>query len=385
MRILRIADVPDNRTGGMTRAMYGTGDILAAYGHQVDYAFSDQFRAGTPATLRRFTVPLEIATLIRRLQRQSKQYDVVEIHEPLAAACCFLRPFFKDLPPIVIFSHGLEERSRLAELAYWRRKELPISFKKRYSPLSVVLQAVYGTRNSSQVICLNTEDLKHLIGSGVSETHITQLQNGIERDLIAAGEPSDLKRSGLLFIGSWLVRKGILDLVPAITEVLRRHPEMHLTIAGSGTDVETVKADFGLEIRKQITVIPKFAGNEALTDLYRRHSVFVLPSYFEGQPLVMIEAAAFGMAIVTTGICGMADFIHDGQNGLLVKVGDPKDLECKLESVVTDQCLARRLGDAARLTAQMHTWESSARTTLMAYEKAIRNAEGAGKGSQKHS
>jgi hypothetical protein len=40
MRILRIADVPDNRTGGMTRAMYGTGDVLVAAGHQVDARFN---------------------------------------------------------------------------------------------------------------------------------------------------------------------------------------------------------------------------------------------------------------------------------------------------------------------------------------------------------
>ena len=384
MRILRVADVSDNRTGGMTRAMYGTGDILAASGHQVDYAFSDQFRTGIPAALRRFTVPLEIPSLIRRLQRQGKQYDVLEIHEPLAAACCFLRPFLKALPPIVVFSHGLEERSRLTELAYWRQKGLTISLKKRYSPLSVVLQAAYATRHSSQVICLNTEDFQHLIGSGVMETHITLLHNGIEDDLIAAGESAaqeSQERSGLLFIGTWLVRKGIMDLVPAVTEILRRHPEMRLTVAGSGASAGAVSGDFDLDVRSQITVIPKFSGNETLTDLFCRHSVFVLPSYFEGHPLVMIEAAAFGMAIITTGVCGMADFIQDGQNGLLVKVGGPADLQSKLESVVTDERLARRLGDAARLTAQSFTWERSAQTTLRAYERAIKNAAIGGSGS----
>jgi glycosyltransferase involved in cell wall biosynthesis len=39
-----------------------------------------------------------------------------------------------------------------------------------------------------------------------------------------------------------------------------------------------------------------------------------LPSYFEGQPLTMLEAAAMGLAILTTNICGMADFIENGIN-----------------------------------------------------------------------
>ena len=379
MRILRIADVPDNRTGGMTRAMYGTGDVLVKAGHLVDYVFSDQFQMNGPAGLRRFVVPLKIASLIRQWQHQGRNYDVVEIHEPLAAASCFLRPFLKGFPPIVVFSHGLEERGRRTELDYWQQKGLPISLKKRYSPLSIVLQAVYGTRHSSQVICLNTEDRKHLLQLGVPEERVTQLQNGIEEELLAAGQAAaqeEQNRSGLLFVGSWLVRKGILDLVPAVSQVLRRHPKLRFTVAGSGADVETVTRDFAPEVQGQVTVIPKFSGNATLIDLYKRHSVFVLPSYFEGQPLGMIEAAAFGMAIVTTGICGMADFIQDEQNGLLVRVGEPHELEAKIERLVCDPFLAWQVGTAARVAAQEHTWAKSAQITLHAYEKAINDQYG---------
>ena len=379
MRILRIADVPDNRTGGMTRAMYGTGDVLAKAGHQVDYLFRDQLQTRGPAALRRFTVPLKIPSLIRQLQRQGRRYDVVEIHEPLAAASCFLRPFLKGFPPIVVLSHGLEDRGRQEELKYWRQKGLSVSLKKRYSPLSVILQAVYATRHCSHVICLNAEDSKHLIQSGVSEARVTQIHNGIEEELLAAGEKAaqdQQDRVGVLFVGSWLVRKGILDLIPAVTALLRRHPETRFTIAGSGPDAESVTRDFAPDVQSQIKVIPKFSGNATLIDLYQRHSILVLPSYFEGQPLVMIEAAAFGMAIVATRIGGVADFIQDGQNGLLVKLGDPRDLESKLESVITNPGLARQLGAAARLTAQEHTWTKSALLTLHAYEEAVQNGSG---------
>ena len=377
MRILRIADVADNRRGGMSRAMHGTGDVLAKAGHQVTYLFSGHLQTWGPATLRRFTVPLKLPFLVRRLMRQGEQYDVVEVHEPLAAPYCFLRKFFMHLPPIVVFSHGLEGRSRLVELQYRKQKGLPVSLKRRYSPLSVVLQANYGTRHSNQVICLNSEDFQHLSLSGVPEGRLTRLPNGVEEELLAAGQAAGSEhgpRSGILFVGSWLIRKGILDLVPAITQVLHRHPELGFTAAGSGVDVETVKQDFPKNVQNQVSVIQSFSGNEALIDLYRRHSIFVLPSYFEGHPLVMTEAAAFGMAIVTTGICGMADFIQDGRNGLLVNVGDPLSLENGLERLIADTELARSLGEAARLTAHEHTWARSAQITLQAYEKAICNA-----------
>lgn len=386
MRILRIADVPDNRVGGMSRAMYGTGDVLASAGHQVDYLFAGSLQTPWAATLRRFMVPLELPFLVRQLMRQGQKYDVVEVHEPLAAPYSFLRQFFRRLPPLVIFSHGLEERSRLAELDYRKQKELTISFKKRYSPLLVVLQATYATRHCDQVICLNSQDREHLLLSEVSAEHVTQISNGIEEELLVAGGTAGSegnKRNGILFVGSWLIRKGTLDLVPAITQVLQRHPELGFTAAGCGVDAETVKQDFPQYLHNQINIIPKFSGNKTLADLYKRHSIFVLPSYFEGHPLVMIEAAAFGMAIVTTGVCGMADFVQDGHNGLLVAVGESTSLGNAVERLVTDAALARSLGEAARATACEHTWARSARTTLRAYERAIHNASALTSGGRK--
>jgi glycosyltransferase involved in cell wall biosynthesis len=48
----------------------------------------------------------------------------------------------------------------------------------------------------------------------------------------------------------------------------------------------------------------------------------VLPSFYEGQPLSMIEAATQGLAIVTTNVCGMKDFLTHEVDGLLLPVGD---------------------------------------------------------------
>ena len=354
--------------------MYCTGDILVSCGHHVDYLFNSDLKAPGASALRRFTVPLRLPFLLRELSRRGRRYDVVEIHEPLAAPYCFARQFMRGLPPAVIFSYGLEERSRLAEIQYRQQKRLPITLKKRYSPLSVVVQAVYGTRHCSHVICSNSEDVTHLAKHGVPSSHLTRHHSGVDADLrtlalskISMGD----SRTGILFLGSWLVRKGILDLVPAATQVLRRHPDIGLSIAGSNASEEAVKLDFPADVHSQITVIPKFSGNAALSELYQNHAIFVLPSFFEGQPLVMIEAAIFGMAIITTKVCGMADFIEDEINGLFVPVGEPDALASQMERLISDPTLTQRLGEAAHITAQSHTWESAAEKIMQAYEHAI--------------
>jgi glycosyltransferase involved in cell wall biosynthesis len=86
----------------------------------------------------------------------------------------------------------------------------------------------------------------------------------------------------------------------------------------------------------------------------------------------MLEAAALKLAVVTTGVCGMRDFIRDGENGLLVPPADPSALAAGLHAAVTNPTLARRLGEGAYRTAAAHTWDRVAEELASAYRAAIR-------------
>lgn len=371
MRILRIADIPNNRTGGMSRTMHCTGEVLATAGHQVDYLFGDDFKVAGPIQLRRFAVPLKILSLIRQRTPPGSPYDVIEIHEPLAAPYAWQRRRNPTLPPLVVFSYGLEERSHPALLNYRRLKGLSVTFKNRYSPLSVVWQAKYAVRHADHVICSNSEDVRHLQAAGVSREKLTQHHSGVEPEFLVAGRAeANLERNGILFLGSWLARKGILDLVPAVSAVLRAHPTLRFTAAGCGVGSDQVQSSFAVALRPRIRVLPAVADNRTLIGLYRDHAILALPSFFEGQPLVMIEAAALGLAIVTTGICGMADFIANQENGLTVPVGDVAALTERLSTLAGDSVLTRRLGEAARQKAAQFSWTNAAQRILRAYEQA---------------
>jgi len=373
MRILRIANIPNNRTGGMSRTMYCTGDLMMVMGHQVDYLFNEHFSSHSPDFLQRFTVLLQIPELIQSLAEKGKQYDVVEIHEPLAAAYCFIRRIKKNLPPVVIFSYGIEKRHQLAELTYKRQKGLPVPLTLRYFRLTV-LQSMYGLRHCNHAICSSSEDISYLKQIGVPVTRLTLHHSGADPEFLIAGKSvaeANLPRSGVLFVASWILRKGTLDLVPAMSQIMHRHPSLQFTIAGCSFDADLVLAEFARSLHPRIKVIPKLSSNEELIKIYRQHSIFVLPSYFEGQPLTMLEAAAMGLAILTTNICGMADFIENGINGLTVPVGDVKALTQRLDQLVTDEALARSLGEAARQKAQVYTWKSAAEKIVIAYERAI--------------
>jgi glycosyltransferase involved in cell wall biosynthesis len=371
VKILRIADIPNNRTGGMSRVIYCGGDALAAMGHQVDYALGDQMHVGCLASLRRFAIPLHVPKLVRRLQKERGKYDVVEVHEPIAAPYCWQRRRAADLPPVVILSHGSEARGRQKQIEYKRQKGMPISFRERNIPL-VAWQAMYAMRHADQVLCLNSLDQEFLISAGVAPDAITLLSNGVDAEMLHYPyDRAQMDVTDFLFLGTWIMRKGIIEVAAAMTRVMDQRPKVTFTVAGFGVPDEAVRASFPSRLLPRLTLVQKIEGAQAIAGLYRKHQVFVLPSYFEGQPLVMLEAAALGLAIVATDESGMHDFLESGRDGILVPVGDSDALATQLLRLCDDPATTYRLGSAARQKVQSYTWANNAKTLLRAYEKAI--------------
>src|SRR5262249_16034261 len=115
-------------------------------------------------------------------------------------------------------------------------------------------------------------------------------------------------------LASWIERKGIIDLVQAVEELFQSDAKVTLTLAGTRLNAECIQPDFAPSIRGRIAVVPTITGTGALIDLNRRHDVFVLPSYFEGQALEWREGGALGLVRVVSEIEGNRDFVQHGVN-----------------------------------------------------------------------
>lgn len=373
MRILRIADVSAARDGGMSRVILCQGDHMRTMGHEVDYLLKDGLRLSAKGKLRNWLMlPAAIPNIVSRRIKSGLIYDVVDIHEPAAAGYCLLRKVSNGFPPVVVFSHGLERRHQLAELYYRQQHNLPISPSLRFLRLTVA-ESLFSIRSCDHVITLSSEDRRYLERIGIPKAKITQANNGVGEEFLKAGTAQKPRTDDVrvLFMGTWILRKGTRELVVAMSRVMEKYPNVSLTVAGCSFPKEHVLKEFPQSFYERIKVIPHLSEKQALIDVYRQHNILALPSFFEGQPLVMLEAAAMGLAVVTTSICGMADFISDGKNGLLVPVGDSEALARSLERLIHDPALANRLGENGRLTAQTYSWKRSAETVVGAYEQAI--------------
>jgi glycosyltransferase involved in cell wall biosynthesis len=369
MRILRIADINGSLFGGMSKVMHLTTDQLSAAGHEVVTLFRGSLNQWTPEKLRRFVVPFDVVRCVRKRVRAGDVFDVVEVHEPTAAIYCIARRVIPGLPPIVVITHGLEALARVKFLAYRKRKELPVSFKSRYSPLSVVWQANYALRHAEAVVCSTTDEKSFLEEQlKIPSERIHFINWGALPQYFADPPPA---RSGILCHGTWIERKGIRDMVAAVVPLFEKRPELRMTLSGCGLPAKIVASYFPASVHSQLRIIDRQISEGELVDLYLQHSVFVSASFFEGQSLTLFEAAASGIAIVTTNVGGMRDFVRHGENGLLCDPGDVELLAAHLERLVGDDAEARRLGDEARRDARRYSWERGAENLLGAYQAAI--------------
>ena len=97
--------------------------------------------------------------------------------------------------------------------------------------------------------------------------------------------------------------------------------------------------------------------------------IFVLPSYFEGQPVSVLEAMAGACGVVASAVGDIPDMIIDGETGLLSAAKDEKDLEEKLDRLLADPELCHRLGENARRKAEAEfSIESNIEQLLAIYE-----------------
>jgi glycosyltransferase involved in cell wall biosynthesis len=362
LRILVAHDVARARNGGMSRLMGYVHDQVAARGVAIDYFCTDDRTTHAPSRIARLTFPLAVYRHARTAARAGGPYDIINVHEPAAAAVIGGRRSLGN-PAVVVTTHGIERRGwqRTLEESRLGREPLPLRTRMSY-PLTTLWQADYGLRHADHIFCLNFEDRDYLLEHyGRSLHDVMRIYPGAASVYAIGARRRDYGRARtILFAGTWLARKGIRDLSAAFTMALARNPDLRLCVLGSGADLEIVRAAFLPETRAAIQTTSA-AGEERSAAAFADADIYVLPSLFEGTPLTLIEAMASGLPIITTATCGMRDVIRDNENGLLVPLRSPEAIANAIQRLVDDRSLRERLGRTAAAEAnRSYTWEQVA-------------------------
>lgn len=170
-------------------------------------------------------------------------------------------------------------------------------------------------------------------------------------------EPSHHTNKVVLAAGRLFPQKGFDMLIPAFARVTERHPDWQLRIYGTGERWQQLR-DL-IEEHHLYNHVFLMGHTQQLDEELAKASVYVLSSRFEGLPMVMIEAMAHALPVVSFDCpTGPADVLTDGEEGLLVPPRDVDALADALCRLLDDRALRSRMGEAALKTAQNYSPEA---------------------------
>ena len=177
--------------------------------------------------------------------------------------------------------------------------------------------------------------------------------------------PADPSVHRVIAVGRLDHQKGFERLLQAWADIpAERRGDWRLDIFGQGEWKEMLEQMIrDLDIVESASIC---APTQQIFEEYARSSILAMSSHYEGFPMVMIEAMACGLPVVTFGYkCGPKDIITDGVDGRIVEDGNIPALSAALEQVMNDSDLRTRMSEAARkVTARysektvMQQWET---------------------------
>jgi len=163
-------------------------------------------------------------------------------------------------------------------------------------------------------------------------------------------------RTDIVFAGRLIYGKGVQDLITAFETINAKHKETFLRIIGDGPYRWTLEEQATHSpAADHINFLGEVAQEEIVETIGDGH-IFVNPSYSEGMPTSVLEAASVGMPIIATDVGGTREIIRDGVTGYLVPPKRPVQIAETIELIMSDWRKAEAVGKLAREAAKQLDW-----------------------------
>jgi glycosyltransferase involved in cell wall biosynthesis len=228
---------------------------------------------------------------------------------------------------------------------------------------------------SSMAVFQNLDDFRTLRACGVVTSRNSAIVqgNGVAEDKFAP-TPEDPGDPVVLMASRLLNDKGVGEFVEAAAAIRRKGVRARFVLAGRHDhDNPTSTTEAQLRAWQAAGTIEYWGNRFDMPQVIARSHIVVLPSYREGFPKVLLEAASSGRPIVTTDVPGCREIVRHGENGLLVPVRDANALAEALMTLIGDRDLRLRMGARGReIVMNEFTIQRIAPQFMDVYSRAMR-------------
>jgi len=248
---------------------------------------------------------------------------------------------------IVFILHHFKCRCPVKSLPHWSKIRL-----KEWIPLLVANRIIVNSHFSK-------EETEHI---GISSKKVIVVYPLISKGSSIIKKTSISKTSiiSILFVGVINKRKGVDILCEAFSQLPRAN--LRLNLVGNNTiwlDYLSLILSY-LKDDKRIIMHGQLSNGD-LSVLYKNSNIFVLPSYWEGFGIALVEAMRYGLPIISTNISAIPELIHNRRNGILVEPGNVEELRIALRTLIEDTQLREQYSQASyQKYNELSSWKDEA-------------------------
>jgi L-malate glycosyltransferase len=291
-----------------------------------------------------------------RLSRFIKQLrpDVLHAHDPHAVAMASLALSMSTQlakPPLVA-SRRVDFHLRGSALSRWKYRQVDC------------------------FICASDAIRQILIGDGVPEMRAVTVHEGIDLGHVEAAPAAKLHEELWLphhaplvgNVAALVPHKGQRHLIEAAMLVLPQVPDARFILAGEGELRPALERQIREHHLEKHVLLAGFRPD--VLSLHKAFDIFVMSSLTEGLGTSLLDAMACGKPIVATTAGGIPEVVVDGETGFLVAPRDHEGMARAIVSLLKDEALRRRMGEAGRTRARVHfSAERMVQDTLRVYQR----------------
>lgn len=242
--------------------------------------------------------------------------------------------------------------------------------------MSIALRLLLNHKNG-RLIIQNRDDIQLLVGSNIAKKENIVLIEGSGVDLNEFSQVPEPDGEPLVVLVSRMLRdKGIQEFVDAAVMLSREGTKARFALIGKpDPDNPSSIPTATLESWHSQGVVEWWGYREDVPSILQKSHVVCLPSYREGLPKVLIEAASCGRPIVTTDTPGCREIVKDGYNGFLVPARDAEALAKALGRLIRDPLTRKEMGRRGRdIAAEKYSVEKVIGETMKLYEDLLLNS-----------
>jgi len=353
LRVLELFQPPDGGVPEHVRRLTGG---LAARGHEVVVGGPadaqlrpDLERVASYMPLDivgQVPAPREDVSTLRRLGAalEAGRFDAVHVHGQKAGLLGRVAARRAGVPSLYT-PHSFVYRTQL------RR---PRRGARARRAVNLAVERRLGRHTAALVACAEDERDAAVADRVIPPERVHVVLYGVDPDRDAVPDPGLMEFRGegplLGFVAGLRDQKGLPTLLDALELLALRDESPRFAIVGNGPLRPMVAERLRAAGLDEATRLVDYGGR--VEPYLRALDAFVLPSYWEGMPIAVLEAMAMGLPVVASAVDGTPEAVRDGENGYLVPSHDADALADRLAAVAADPEARERMGSAAQADAR---------------------------------